>query len=132
MRYTADTWFLLKIIDRDENAVKIEEEILEGKGRLVIPTIVISELVRETIRKGKIKIAEEILDALQTSTKIFVADLNQAIAKEAGRVGISFNVPLVDSVILATAILFDHKNILTVDEHYKTAERKGEIKRVFW
>ncbi len=132
MKYTADTWFLLKLIDGDSNALQIRNEILEGKSRLVIPTIVVAELIRETVRKGKVRIAEEILKTLETSTKILVVDLNQTIAMEAGKLGISFSIPLVDSTILATAVLLDHAYLLTEDGHYKLAEKKGKVKRVFW
>jgi predicted nucleic acid-binding protein len=132
MKYTADTWFLIKLITGDEKAIEIKDEIIEGKSRLVIPAIVIAELAREMIRKGNSNAVNNLIKSLLTSSKITIANLDQTIAMEAGKMGITFNIPLVDSTILATAIIFEHTNILTNDEHYKLAEKGDRIKRIFW
>jgi predicted nucleic acid-binding protein len=132
MKYTADTWFLIKLITGDEEAIKIKDEVIEGKSRLVIPTIVIAELVREMVRKGNPSMVNSLMRSLLVSSKITIANLDQMIAMEAGKMGITFNIPLVDSTILATAIIFEHTSILTNDEHYKLAEKRDRIKRVFW
>jgi len=132
MKYTADTWFLIKLITGDEKAIKIKDEVIEGKSRLVIPVIVIVELVREMVRKGNPNTVNSLIRSLLVSSKITIANLDQTIAMEAGKMGITFNIPLVDSTILATAIIFEHTSILTNDEHYKLAEKRDRIKRVFW
>lgn len=109
----------------DGEAIKIKDEVIEGKSRIVIPAIVVAELVREMVRKGNPSAVNSLMGSLLTSSKITIANLDQTIAMEAGKMGITFDIPLVDSTILATAIIFEHTNILTNDEHYRLAEKKG-------
>lgn len=70
------------------------------------------------------------IDKIESSQKISVVNLNLEIAKEAGRIGNTYNCTTSDSVILATAIETGYTNILTDDEHFIPAEKQGKIKIV--
>ena len=132
MKYCADTWFFIQIAIKHPKALDIWKEITEGKGRLVVSTIVVAETVKQLLMKNKEKELEAFLEAFRSSEKIIVIDVNREIAEKAGRYSFSYKIPTTDGVILATAILTEHTNILSEDVHYRVAEKQKKIKRVFW
>ena len=128
MKYTADSWFFIQLSKGAEKAAKIWEEIKLGKGRLVVPTIVIVEVKKRLLSYGLNKFAEEFVDELESSQKISIVNLTLDIAKEAGKLGNSYNCTTADAVILATAIETGYINILTDDKHFLQAEKQGKVK----
>lgn len=130
MKYTADTWFFIKLADKDEKALKIWGEIIEGKGRLVVPTIVLVELTRSFLRKNLAKDLENLIFGFEKSKKIFLVDLTPEIAKLAGKFADSYDIPTVDSVILATADVTEFTDLLSGDKHFIPAFRDGKIRLI--
>jgi len=61
-----------------------------------------------------------------------VIDVTKEIAEDGGRYAYGQDMPTVDGIILSTAVKTDHKNILSNDDHYKTAEKQKLVKRTFW
>ena len=53
MKYCVDNWFLIKLAQKDARALEIKRNAIEGKDRLFLPTIVITEIFRKLYQKGK-------------------------------------------------------------------------------
>ena len=132
MNYCADTWFFLQIANQHPKAIAVWKEVKEGKGRLVVSTIVIAETIKQLLRKNLNKYIDPLSEAFGTSDKIILIDVTKEIAEDAGRYAYGQDMPTVDGVILSTAIKTDHTNVLSNDEHYKTAEKQKLVKRIFW
>jgi predicted nucleic acid-binding protein len=132
MRYAADSWFFIKFMEKDSKAIALWEDIKYGKGRLAVPSVVITEIVKKFLTRGLNKELDMLILGLNSSEKIFIIDLTREIAEEAGKLGYSFNVPTIDSIVLATAIKTGHNNIISDDSDYKKAEKQGKIKRIRW
>jgi len=132
MNYSADTWFFLELGKKSPKAEKIWKEVTEGKGRLVVSTIVVAETINKFLKKNVKNPLFDFMLGLRTTEKIHVVDVTRTIAHEAGKLGYTFNMPITDAIILSTAILTDHDKVLTKDEHFLPAEKQNKIKRVFW
>ena len=132
MKYCADTWFFLQIANQHPKAVDVWKEIKEGKGRIVVSTVVIAETIKQLLRKNLNKHIGSLSEAFRTSDKITVIDVTKEIAEDGGRYAYGQDMPTVDGIILSTAIKTDHRNVLSNDEHYKTAEKQKLVKRIFW
>lgn len=133
MRYCADTWYILRLFGKDEEALKILDNTKYGKDVLVIPVIVVSESVKKLLQRG---IPERLLDdffaSMDISDKIEVIFLDEAIAKEAAKISIRYSMPLVDSLIAATARLTKCHMLLTDDRHFRALGKKRYLKVKSW
>lgn len=130
MKYTADSWFFLQLMEGKEKAISVWKDIRFGKSRLNIPSVVIVELTRRFLKFGYNKKLEKLLEDFETSSKMIIVDLNFDIAKDAGKIGNSYNIPTIDSIIIATAIRTGHMNILTDDDHFIPVAKQKKINRV--
>ena len=128
MKYTADSWFFIQLSKGAEKTKKIWEDIKLGKGRLIVPTIVIVEVKKRLLGYGFNKYADELVEELEASQKISIVNLTLDIAKEAGKLGNTYNCTTADAVILATAIETGYTNLITEYKHFAQAEKQGIIK----
>lgn len=88
---------------------------LENAEKLLVPTICITEVFKRVLQQRGEDAALYAAALMQQGT---VFDLDSAIAVEAARLGHKHNIPLADSIILATAYM--HKAILwTQDADFK-------------
>jgi len=133
MRYCADTWFLLELHRKNERAVNIFRETLEGKNRIIIPTVSALELMKISIRTGEslVKI-DSMLNELKVTQKVQTIVLDEVIAKEAAKISVSYDVPTIDSIIAATCKLSECDKLLSNDSHLKTLDKKKYIKIEYW
>lgn len=133
MRYCVDTWFLIKLAQKDTRAIEIKRNAIEGKDRLFLPTIVITEIFRKLYQKGKRESdIESFLRNLITSEKIKTVFLDETIAKEAAKISFSYSVPTVDSIVIATYKNSDADFILTDDFDIKKLGKKKIVKVENW
>jgi len=104
----------LEYIDGGPNAHSFEPAIL-AVDRLVVPAICLLEVFKRVLReKGE----DAGLDVVAQMRQGLVVDLGADLALEAARLGLELELPLADSVILATARL--HTAIVwTQDEHFE-------------
>lgn len=130
MKYTADSWFFIQLNNGVGRALKIWQEVREGKSKLVVPTIVLVEITKRFLRQGQSKELDELVSALDRSDKIFVVELTPEISTLAGKFGNTYNIPTVDSVILATAVATGFTGLLSADKHFIPAAREDKIKRI--
>ena len=127
MRYTADTYFFIKLSESVPKALVLWREIVEGKGKLVIPTVVLVELKNRFLKRNLKKEAEELISIFEDSSKIVLIPLTTDLAKKAGSLSYTYNMTNFDAVVLTTAIETDHKNVLTSDPSFLRASKNGLI-----
>ena len=133
MKYCVDTWFLIKLAQKDAKALEIKRNAIEGKNRLFIPTIVITEIFRKLYQKGKKESdIESFLRNLIATEKIKTVFLDETIAKEAAKVSVSHSIPTVDSIVVATYINSEADSILTDDYDIKKLSKKRAVRVENW
>jgi len=93
---------------------------LNDSTKLVVPTVTIYEVFKVILRESS---ANEALQAVVAMQKGTVVDLNASLAIAASKLSLEHNLPMADSIILATAQEFkailwtqdaDFKNIKNV------------------
>lgn len=133
MKYCTDTWFLLELSRKNEKAVQILRETLEGKSRIIIPTVSILELIRSNIKTGEnLAKTDAMLNELKASQKVQMISLDEAIAREAAKISVSYDVPAIDSVIAATYKLSECDKLLAKDEHLENLQKKKYLQIEAW
>ena len=133
MKYCADTWFLLKLAEKDFKALEIKRNIIEGKDLLLIPTVVILELFKKLMQKGKKEIEiESFLRNLTALEKVKTIFLDELIAKESAKISVSYNVPTVDSIVVGSYKATDADILLSDDEDIKKLGKKKVINFLSW
>ncbi len=92
---------------------------IQNIAELVVPTISIYEVFkRVAVQRDE----EDALKAIGLMSTGKVVELSQEIAILAATLSIDHRLPLADSIILATARLFD-ATLWTQDEHFKGLEK---------
>jgi len=133
MRYCADTWFLLHVFEKDPKAVSIVEDTKRGKTQLLIPVIVFAEATKKLLQKG---IPQSLIDlffsGVEASDKAAFAIADKLIAQEAARISLTYNVPLIDSFVAATAKIHACDVLLAKDDDYTLLAKKKYIKVQSW
>jgi toxin FitB len=84
----------------DESNAKYFLAPLNDSAMLVIPTITIYEVFKVILRESS---ENEALQAIVAMQKGRVVDLNAPLAMAASRLSLEHNLPMADSIILATA-----------------------------
>ena len=88
---------------------------LEMSNRLLVPTMVIYEVIKVLLRERGEDAAIIAQAHMQQGT---VADLTVELATGAAAISLQNRIPMADSIILATALVFG-ATIWTRDEHFK-------------
>jgi predicted nucleic acid-binding protein len=127
MSYTADTYFFIKLSESVPKAVALWQEIVGGKGRLAVPTVVLVELKNRFLKKNLQKEAQELISIFENSNKIVLIPLTTDLAKKAGNLSYTYNMTNFDAVVLATAIETGYKNVLSGDPSFLKASKHGLI-----
>lgn len=73
---------------------------IEDIKTLVVPTIVLNEVLRKTLRDSGDDGARTVLMALRQGRLV---PLDEEIAESAARIGLALRLPLADAIVLATA-----------------------------
>lgn len=133
MKYCVDTWFLLELHNKNEKAMRIFRETVEGKNRIVIPTVSILELIRVAIRTGEsLTRIDSMLSELKVTQKVQLIVLDEIVAKEAARISVSYNIPTVDSVVAATCKISGSDILLSKDDDLIELSKKKYMKIESW
>ena len=130
MRYCLDTWFFIKLGESDTKALKLIRET--KKNSFIIPTVTILELTRSAIRKGKLQNLNDLISSLIKGKNINIIDCNVEIAKKAGEISASFNIPSIDSIIASTSIIHNCHELLSDDSHFNKLHKNKLIKKHSW
>jgi len=133
MKYCADTWFLFELKNKSKKALELYKEILYGKGKLIIPSICIFELIRLAIRSGiTLSSIDSLINEMKVSQKIQVIVLDENIAKEAAKVSVTFGVPTVDSIVAATFKISGCDILLSKDDDLSLLAKKKYLRIENW
>ncbi|MBI4450793.1 type II toxin-antitoxin system VapC family toxin [Candidatus Woesearchaeota archaeon] len=127
MKYTADTGFFIRLSESHPKALEIWGSIRDGKGRLIIPAMVLAEMTRLLLMKGQSAALEKMITAIDFSSKCTVCDLTAGLAKDGGTLAQCYGVSAVDGTVLATAIATGHDVVLTSDTLFR---RVGKDRKV--
>ena len=133
MRYCCDTWFLLSLFNEDPKSVQILEDTKKGKAFLIIPMVVFAEASKKLMQKG---VPQSTIDlfwsGVESSQKVALIPMDRSIGKEAAKISLSFNVPLIDSFVAATSKMTDCHFLLASDSDYGLLVKKRYLKVQSW
>jgi predicted nucleic acid-binding protein len=99
----------------DEPNAKYFLPPLNDTASLVVPTVTIYEVFKVVLRESSENEALQVAVAMRKGT---VADLNASLAIASSKISLAHNLPMADSIILATAKQFD-ATIWTQDSDFK-------------
>ncbi len=92
---------------------------LQEPSSLIVPTITLYEVFKVVLRETGENEALQALAAMQKGT---VVELTASVAMNAAKLSMQHNLPMADSIILATAISYDCV-IWTQDSDFKNLQR---------
>lgn len=114
MKNVVDSSGWLEYLTEGQNAEFFTPPIRDTEN-LIVPTICLYEVFKRTLAQAG---EEEALRAAGVMSLGQVVDLNRDLALDAARVSLTYRLALADSVILATAQLYD-ATLWTQDEHFE-------------
>jgi predicted nucleic acid-binding protein len=88
---------------------------IEETDKLVVPTLSLYEVFKRVIQQ---KSEGDALQAVAVMSQGAVVELDARLALNAARVSVDYRLPMADSVMLATAKVFD-ATLWTQDEHFR-------------
>ncbi len=133
MKYCADTWFILQAFSQNPKAIALIEETRAGKARIIIPILAFAESIKKLMQQGVSKdIINTFFEGVETSDKVELIMVDRAIAQEAARISHSYKLPLIDSIIAATANLTGCDLLLARDSDYDLLKKSKYIKISSW
>ena len=104
----------LEFLADGPNAAEFASAI-EAVARLVVPTLVITEVLRRLDAQGRREIVPEVLAHMRQG---WVVPLDERLAVDAATMGRERRLALADSIVLATAVAVEG-TIWTQDEDFK-------------
>ncbi len=133
MKYCADTWFILQLFSKDSRALDLIKEARYGKVEIIIPVIVFAEATKKLLQRGvPFSFIDQFFTFVDASEKIEVSVLDKVIAQEAARISLSFQLPMIDSLVAATAKLSGCSILLTADSDYLLLSKRKYFKTQSW
>ena len=103
----------------DEPNAKLFAPPLHDPAKLVVPTIIMYEVFKVILREST---ENEALQAMVAMQKGRVVELNSVLAMAASKLSLEHNLPMADSIILATAQKYQ-ATIWTQDADFKDLSR---------
>jgi predicted nucleic acid-binding protein len=91
------------------------EPVLQKPGELIVPSIVIYEVVNKLLFERDEDYALTVAVQMRQGK---VVNVDAALAVYAARVGKDYRLPMADSIIYATALLYDC-TLWTTDQHFE-------------
>ncbi len=133
MRYCSDTWFLLSLFARDKKSEAILENSKNGKDEIIIPIVVFAEATKKLLQQGiSQQKVSSFFEMVESSENVRFLYLDKAIAGEAARLSLTYNVPLIDSFVAATCKISGCDVLLSADTDYRPLVKKSYLKVQFW
>ncbi len=124
---------MLELSESKAKALQIFKDAKEGKSHIIVPAVVIAETMKQLLHRGKKRAGVELFfDSIEQSEKIRIISVDKAIAMEGAVISLSYGVPLVDSLVAATAHIHQCDMLLAKDAHYTPFVKKKYIKLHNW
>lgn len=99
----------------DKPQAKHFHKPLNDPSSLIVPTIIVYEVFKVVLRESS---ENEALQAAAAMQKGDIVDLTIPLSITASKLSLKHNLPMADSIILATATTFD-ATLWTLDAHFK-------------
>ena len=109
----------------DEPNAGFFSPVIEKVNELVVPTITIYEVFKRVLQQRDENQAIQAIALMQQGN---VVDLDSEIALKAGRISIEKQLPMADSIILATSVLFEAL-LWTQDSDFENIENVKYIEK---
>jgi predicted nucleic acid-binding protein len=124
-----DTGFFVRLLQGDGRAVDRWRALVEGKGEGVVSGLSLVELLRLSL-KGAIgrKDAELLLDAIPAVCRVVWPDWT--VGERSARLSHGLALPLVDALVLATALEAGAEELWTTDAHLTAYEGRMRVVRL--
>jgi predicted nucleic acid-binding protein len=103
----------------DEPSAKHFQKCLNEPSSLIVPTVTIYEVFKVALRESSENEALQVVAAMQKGK---VVDLTPSLAIAASKLSLGHNLPMADSIILATARKHE-ATIWTLDSDFKNIKR---------
>ncbi|MBG1262013.1 type II toxin-antitoxin system VapC family toxin [Nostoc commune] len=120
-RLFLDTAPVIYFVERNPKFVDLVDPIfdrLEADITAVASGITLSECLVGAIRLGLVDLEQAFVDVLQHDEVVFV-EINAAIAREAARIRVRYNLQLPDALQVAAALMVGCEALLTNDAAFK-------------
>jgi predicted nucleic acid-binding protein len=125
-RIGLDTGFFLKIMEENETALKIWEEIIKGNIQSFVSVLVIFELKRLFHKREKIRLWDDFYDAIKSTS--IITSLTEEVALSAASLSHGTGLPAVDSLIYTSYLKQNISKFYTTDSDFEVISReKPEI-----
>lgn len=132
MKYCIDTWFILKLFEKDIKAVNLLQEVRYGKSKFVLPISVYAESFKKLLQKGiSQKDLEEFFSSIE-SIKIEILLIDKIMAKEAAKISLSNDLSMMDSFVATSCNLSNCDVLLAADSDYDLLIKKKYLKLQSW
>ena len=99
---------------------------IEDEQSLIVPVITIYEVFKVVLRESSESNALQAVAAMQ---KGCVIDLTSSLSMEASKLGLQYNLPMADSIILATGVKYNC-TIWTQDSDFKGIDRVNYFPKI--
>ncbi|MEC4812719.1 MAG: PIN domain-containing protein [Scytonema sp. PMC 1069.18] len=120
-RLFLDTAPVIYFVERNPQFVDLVDPIfdrLEADITAVVSGITLSECLVGAMRLGLVDLEQAFVDVLQQEEVVFV-EINAAIAREAARIRVRYNLQLPDALQVAAALMASCQAFLTNDAVFK-------------
>ena len=132
MKYCADTWFFIELGKKEKKALGIIRSLGKHKNKIIVPVVVILELRRISIRSGKKDISDDLIKYLKLNKNIEFINCDLEVSIKAGEISANYNVPAIDSIIAAAAIVHKCHRLISKDNHFEKLQKNKLIKLLSW
>ncbi len=133
MKYCADTWFILKVFEKDQQGAQIIEDTKLGKARIIIPISTFAEATKKLMQGGvPYSVIELFFQGVESSEKVTLISLEKDIALEAAKIALSYNIAMLDAFVAATAKTMGCEYVLTKDTDFKPLIKGNYLKVKSW
>ena len=132
MRYCADTWFFIELSKNERRALEIIRALGKHKNRIIIPAVVLLELRRISIRSGKKELSNDFIKSLELNKNFEIINCDLEVSIKAGEISANYNIPAIDSIIVASAIIHKCHRLISKDNHFKILQKNRLIRLLYW
>ena len=125
-----DTGFFVRLMKGDSKPVEFWTSLANSDTLPVISVLTLGELLYISFRLGQPDKGKELVDSIEKSARVLPVD--RPIAEKGASLKAGLGIPYIDSIILATFMIFGCREIHTTDRnHFAEIKNKG-ISFVFY
>lgn len=120
-----DTMHIESMLSKDPAYLELIDAIDDGKIMGISSVVTLTELIKNLGKKDFDEMQKTIRQLM--CSEIILLDVTQDIAVHAGELRLKYNIPTIDSIIAATAMVENIKHVLTYDRRHFEPVKKIKI-----